>query len=748
MIQWGLWRSLVQRLSRSSVLSACFTYYLSMLTIGCAPYIWLDEAKHLRDVGDVQSALSRYEDVLIAQSSQLAYPLASELLDEQITSHHNALKRAFEEQDADEACLAAWMIEDLGPFTPEASLFDKEVKAAIESVLDALPGLDYLGRSHRLHWSEQLIGCPLEHSAELVFEQRLKLLKLIQETFSKTLLTQGNVYEWPFIDHFVQQLDQGSFASPVLLGLIQQALQDHWRAYWIDTAMSAGSDGRWGEVWVYSSLSQHRPRDIFLDGLEDFTGPDPRDDACVYGPDGHCLPPPLMMRSDDFYFNHLLHLAQAELERRGAEFYHVGIRVSVDEESAIVAPYLLKNTPTLLNQQSRRLPQWLSPELVENWSIHERDVVCSVETRSGSKELRYLDRSEQVISPRYQAALKRVEQQQAVLEAAQSEQEQLTQALDNAHSTLDRLDVDTIYNAQIKRDQIQQQVSRRKEKAIHLTQHEEAVSGERLVGPADPEIEHHLEELKVAQEIVLTELQALSIQLEIAQGELDEYLQKKATHEAEVKRLAQSLENTEQEITSATRLLEEREATLKQTERYEALEVFSVFRYPVTENHLECELIWELMREPSAQSDLVGPPVSTPDEAKLPVDPILLTFSSSDSQMTHRAYPRYKIQGVSVDSDVQKMNLLKTMRENLAQSLARWGAGRKDEWVIHRGKALVRRLATTSKPSVKVLNRLAMLTYLHPEHFRESLSENILSHLKLPRSMITLTSLLVWPITH
>ena len=662
---------------------------LLLMQSACAPQAWVLEADRAMFIGDFEHALTRYEDLLLSQSRPTAVSQKSALCVEEL--HERLTRRLIqhlEGRDYAEACLAAYQLEQLAPHFGEHERFTEVLSA--RGVSRDHDGALLRGASRLAH----LHLCPLESqwsSAYRVKEQLTQsLLKRGAQAMNPQAWSQVYVHINQLVD--VEHSNLGQSFSPFLEGL-RDNLRDQWSSFWRDQAYKHMSDGAWSASWIdYSLAADHLGLGLLKASRVPHTT-----SSSVYHLTSASADP-------------ILTLIIAQLNLLGGGLMSYGVGLDWTQVPKRLHPFLQRQDQTPLPVDS--IKETLAAYR-ERWSLSETGEECHVKKRRASREVRYLDHHQEVVSPRYKAALKRVESQQETLEAAQSQREDLERSLKSARSRLQAFKTQLTKRDQ-ELEQLRDIMARLSSRREHLQGHIRELSSHDYLGPPTPTELELIAEIKSAIASLKPKEDRTKISEEIAVGAKTDHLNKLKAQRAEVDRLSGYLARTTQEIVEAQLMLEERERDLKSTSQFDQNEVYSVFRYPVVEHHLTCEVRWDTRSIAQSSSEIQGPPSSWH-----------VKFTNTVVSLSHRAFTRYGVKSAEFNFKPTKAKLLKQIRETLALRVSRWLDGRRVQWVSR----LRDRWSRVSSRDT-LLDRaqdelLTVLTFLDAQAFSHLLSNRI-----------------------
>ena len=700
------------RLSTSYLIlnSHLFSWVCLLLATGCAPVSWLNEAQSLAIKGSLNEALNRYEDALLAQSPSVAYDDAIMTIDHLATQKLDELSQRLDLADTHAACLAALDLESLTPasglaLTPLLNLLQQTSTRLMADHSD-----DDFRETLSLHQSLELAHCPLERSPEYVLALQAKLAEHFQTQLSHSI-SPDNLWR---LRETLLILHKAGFRSQDLVE-IDHITRSLWREEWSTKASHPKMEDHLGLRWIYHSLSINLP-----------FAASPATSTSAH-PSTHEVSP------HEFF----LALTLVDLEEELSDLQLRGCTLTSSSQDQDLQTLIDSHIPSLPAQKTS-YSSWLAPYQVEEWVLHDQRAQCKVKSVTSFQEHRYLDRVERVRSSQYLAALKRVELQQGVLEAAQSQYEELTNALDTARRSLDDFQMTELYTAEQDVEDTLNALRYAELQLQHLAAHERSLSPEHLVGPPDPKLPSIRQRYTEAFRTSQTRFKTAKIRHEIATTKLDDYRAKLVTVRSDVKRLSRDLVSTQHEADEAEQLLEEREKLLKTKPPYQEEKIFSVFRYPVTEHQVTCTLQWTINR--NALPEIVGPPSSLYPHSE---DHKVLELSLSETSISHRSFPKYRITSKASTLEKIKSKLVTKLNTQLMHRLTHWFSERRSAWLKRLGENFLTELDQVDLISLAQLNRLALFTYMYPQRFAVKLSGYLLPSLS-QRSKLTLPNLLQW----
>lgn len=618
----------------------------------CAPHQWSEQADYASFYGDFERSLQRHEDLMLSGYGRVA-PRAEVSLDALNQRGVVELRQALERGDWSAACLAAFQLEQRSPDEGDLALIMERVSSHIKVALQRGAWLAFKSeRSPSRDWERALTSiahCPLE-----VTHAQLHLTR--QELIHALVELSLNVYQARQIaplDVYLSQLNARLGATELdssmyRLSRARDIIWGEWRRIWADHALNRASRGEWGGALVSRRLGDDLPAHMYLEPPDHITA-----------------------TRSSMNLSHLSHLSHELWESRAdhalEQLLRAQVSVDVSALSREVSHSLLTQTVEL--DVSRAEPLLGSVRALmdvernahqERWSIQEIKADCEVEVRQTKRERRDLAQQRKITSPKYKRALKRVEEQQAVLEAAQSQHEKLSDSLSRAHEQLQVVFKELSHL----KTGLEERRRELKELAAHhpklVTRLEEVISSE-VISLPEPDDIARIAELNTAFDELYSREDQLKLQVEIKAEAERERAQKLSIRRDEVTRLSQYLTRTDAEVKRASELLEQRETELKSTPEFELEDSYSVFRYPAKEHHVTCQVSWEASRRGDRGWRQA--------------------LTLTDVLTSHRAFPRYKLSAVEADTSTVKRGLLTRGRAQLARQVASWLEARRVQWL-------------------------------------------------------------------
>ena len=692
--------------------------------LACTPISWLDEARVFSHQAQWEPSFKRYEELLQSGNGSLSiYHSAEMVLEKLVQEKRQALidqqqKNLFQKENIDLQCQYLVELEDLAPNLSESFRFPIFTDLSSKFLQR---GSDQSKLLHYLAYIELIYHCSLEdqwlHSWSLIqkFEQHVlrelqkkpsvEYLNLVRILF-KELKNSTSPLTPPFAVSHLSAKTSKFQHSPFSM-MIEALVADQWTRYWQEEVHLAMTKNQWGIAWLFEVLKNQKAfnkvcKDCLHTHATNF-------DTTHLLPDDHLSFNNILKQELELYLTPLT-TAQLSINSKHVPTH---LRETLEQIGVLESP-----STKLVIENSR---QSLLPSEEVNIELVESQLDCTVTERQLSKEKRHLESYKKIQSPKHLVALKRVEKYQSELEAALSQKEKLEKSLLLAQKELAKRTLDETHHEMPEIEKLKA-IVHDLEQQLSMTEQSNLAFKNDLLKQGPPQQKSLLQITAKKQEYqqIHTQLKKSKDELEIMTSALHDYQQALFVRRQEVVRLAGYLAKITIKIDKTTHLLDEKEELLAGIDPFEEEPIYTVFRYPVTEQTRNCSISWDVLRT----SDLEKESLWTAQE------------SAQTVTLKHRAYPRYQIAQAKVSPSREEKKLFKRARHQLARRFQYWFNKERIRLLVHRASELLETQAQHI-----TTDELAFLTYLNPDRFTSPLMERIYQKLELTAPLLLETEL-------